>query len=62
MAATKGRSFMNFQDLNTLLDYHYWARDRMLAVEQLTPDQYTRDLGNSSKSVRDMVVHTYQAE
>lgn len=53
---------MNFQDLNTLLDYHYWARDRMLAVEQLTPDQYTRDLGNSSKSVRDMVVHTYQAE
>jgi hypothetical protein len=29
---------MNHADLKTLLDYHYWARDRMLAaVETLSP-------------------------
>jgi uncharacterized damage-inducible protein DinB len=54
---------MTLQDALTLIDYHYWARDRMLdAVEVLTPAQYTRDLGNSFKSVRDTVVHTYSAE
>jgi uncharacterized damage-inducible protein DinB len=54
---------MNLADLQTLLDYHYWARDRMLAaVETLTQEQYTRDLGNSFKSVRDTVVHIYFAE
>ena len=51
------------RDALTLLDYHYWARDRMLdAVEVLTSEQYTRDLGNSFRSVRDTVVHTYFAE
>lgn len=54
---------MNLQDARTLLDYHYWARDRMLeAVERLTPEQFTRDLGSSFRSVRDTVVHTYGAE
>ena len=54
---------MDLRDLRTLLDYHYWARDRMLdAVEVLTPEQYTKDLGNSFKSVRDTVVHTYAGE
>jgi uncharacterized damage-inducible protein DinB len=51
------------RDALTLLDYHYWARDRMLqAVELLTPEQYVRDLGSSFKSVRDTVVHMYFAE
>ena len=54
---------MNHQDLRTLLDYHYWARDRLLdAIEPLTPEQFTRDLGSSFKSIRDTVVHTYAAE
>ena len=54
---------MTFEDAWTLLDYHYWARDRMLAaLEPLPPDRYTRDLGNSFPSVRDTVVHTYGAE
>jgi uncharacterized damage-inducible protein DinB len=54
---------MNQSDLRTLLDYHYWARDRMLAaVDSLTPEQYLKDLGNSFKSVRDTVVHIYFAE
>jgi uncharacterized damage-inducible protein DinB len=54
---------MNFEDAWTLLDYHYWARDRMFAaLEALTPEQYTKDLGNSFRSVRDTVVHIYFAE
>ena len=54
---------MNRADLRTLLDYNYWARDRMLAaVEPLSTEQYTRDLGNSFRSVRDTLVHQYSAE
>jgi uncharacterized damage-inducible protein DinB len=54
---------MNIEEAITLLDYHYWARDRMLdAVEVLTPDEYVRNLGSSFKSVRDTVIHTYGAE
>jgi uncharacterized damage-inducible protein DinB len=54
---------MNVQDLQTMLDYHYWARDRVLnALEALTPEQYNRDLGNSFKSIRDTMTHVYAAE
>lgn len=54
---------MNLDDLRTLLDYHYWARDRLLAaLDPLTPDQFNRDLGSSFKSIRETVVHTYAAE
>jgi uncharacterized damage-inducible protein DinB len=54
---------MNLQDLRTLVEYHYWARDRLLeAVSRLTPEQFTRDLGSSFKSVRDTVAHLYSAE
>lgn len=54
---------MNLQDMRTLLDYHYWARDRVLeAASALTPGQYTRDLGSSFRSVRDTLVHLYSAE
>jgi uncharacterized damage-inducible protein DinB len=50
-------------DAVTLLEYHYWARDRMLdAIDTLSVEQYTRDLGSSFKSVRDTVIHTYSAE
>ncbi len=46
-----------------MVDYHYWARDRMLdALEPLTREQYNRDLGSSFKSIRDTVVHIYAAE
>jgi len=51
------------QDVRTLLDFHYWARDRMFdALEALTSEQFTRNLGNSFPSVRDTVVHIYAAE
>jgi uncharacterized damage-inducible protein DinB len=54
---------MTHRDLTTLLDFHYWARDRVLeAVAQLSPEQYTRDLGSSFRSVRDTLVHLYSAE
>jgi uncharacterized damage-inducible protein DinB len=54
---------MDLDDLRTLLDYHYWARDRVLAAAGgLTPEQFTRDLGSSFKSVRDTLAHTYSAE
>ena len=54
---------MNIEEALTLVDYHYWARDRVLdAVDALEPEQYVKDLGSSFKSVRDTVVHTYGAE
>ena len=54
---------MNQQELQTLLDYHYWARDRVLdAAEKLTPDQFGRDLGSSFRSVRETVALIYAAE
>jgi uncharacterized damage-inducible protein DinB len=54
---------MNLQDLQTLIDYHYWARDRLLAALQpLTPEQYNRDLGSSFTSIRETITHVYAAE
>jgi uncharacterized damage-inducible protein DinB len=54
---------MNLHELRTLVDYHYWARDRVLdAAERLTPEQFTRDLGNSFRSIRDTLVHLYGAD
>ena len=54
---------MTLQDLRTLLDYHYWARDRVLtAAGALGAEQFTRDLGSSFRSVRDTLAHTYAAE
>ena len=54
---------MNLADLNTWLDYHYWARDLVLdAAATLTPEQFTRPLESSFKSVRDTLAHTFGAE
>lgn len=54
---------MTPQDLQTLIDYHYWALGRTLsAVDPLTPEQFTRDLGNSFKSVRDTLSHLQGSE
>jgi uncharacterized damage-inducible protein DinB len=54
---------MDLNEAATLLEYHYWARDRALeAAEPLSPQQYTRDLSNSLPSVRDTLVHIYSAE
>ena len=54
---------MTLDDLKTLIDFHYWARDRVLdAAELLTPEQFTRDMGGSFKSIRDTLAHLYSAE
>jgi uncharacterized damage-inducible protein DinB len=54
---------MTQQDLDHLVQFNFWARDRVVdAVLPLTPEQYTRDLGNSFRSVRDTLVHLYSAE
>jgi uncharacterized damage-inducible protein DinB len=54
---------MTYDDLNTLIDYNYWARDRVLdAVQALTPEQFTCDMGNSFGSVRDTIAHICDAE
>jgi uncharacterized damage-inducible protein DinB len=46
-----------------MLDYHYWARDRLLdALEPLTPEQLNHDTGSSFKSIRETLVHIYAAE
>ena len=54
---------MDLQEIRTLVDYHYWARDRLMTpVVSLTFDQYTLDLGNSFPSIRDTLVHVFSAE
>jgi len=54
---------MTFDVLLTLVDYHYWARDRMLpVVETLSEEQLRRPLGNSFPSVFDTVVHLCGAD
>ena len=54
---------MNLSELETLAEFHYWATRLVLdAVEPLTPEQFTRDLGNSFPSVRDTVAHLYGAD
>lgn len=54
---------MTHQDAIALLDYHYWARDRLLeAVVRLPVDQFTRDLGSSFPSIRNTLGHMHAAE
>ena len=54
---------MTLEALRNLLDYHYWARDRLLdALDPLTPDQFRRDLGSSFGSIRSTLVHVLSAE
>ena len=54
---------MNLTDLETLVDFHYWATKRVLdSAAPLSPDQFTKDLGNSFPSVRDTLGHLYGAD
>ena len=43
---------MNLADVNTWLDYHYWARDIILdAVAPLSAEQFTRPVESSFRFV-----------
>src|SRR5689334_7035254 len=54
---------MTLGDLHTLLDYNYWARDRMLeALDPLTPEQFAAPAGGSFGSIRDTAAHMLGAE
>ena len=54
---------MTFEDLQTLVDYHYWARDRLwTVVEALSDEQLRRPLGSSFASVFDTMVHLCGAD
>jgi uncharacterized damage-inducible protein DinB len=54
---------MTRTEAQTLIDYNYWARDRLMeSVSQLSPEQFTRDLGSSFRSVRDTLAHLHSAE
>jgi uncharacterized damage-inducible protein DinB len=54
---------MTTKDLHDLLDYHYWARDRVLdAVATVTDEEYRRNLSSSFPSIHATLVHTYSAE
>jgi uncharacterized damage-inducible protein DinB len=56
-------NLMTYDDLRLLIDYNYWARDRLLdAVATITPEQFIRPMGNSFSSVRDTVAHICAAE
>jgi uncharacterized damage-inducible protein DinB len=54
---------VNHKYLSSLLDYHYWAQDRLFtAVRGLSSEEFTRDMGNSFPSIRDTLTHIYVAE
>ena len=54
---------MTRDDLHFLIDYHYWARDRVLdAASTITPEQFLRPMGSSFSSMRDTVAHICAAE
>ncbi|MDE3108651.1 MAG: DinB family protein [Acidobacteriota bacterium] len=54
---------MNLEDIRLLYDFNAWANNRTLdACAALTPEQLTRDLGSSFKSVRDTLAHIYGAQ
>jgi uncharacterized damage-inducible protein DinB len=49
---------MTKHDIQLLFEYDRWANDRMLqAVSALACEQFTRQLGGSFSSVRDVVAH-----
>jgi uncharacterized damage-inducible protein DinB len=54
---------MSPQEIQLLYDFNAWANRRALAaVEKLTAEQFTRQMGSSFSSVRDTLAHIYGAE
>ena len=54
---------MNLAYLQTLLDYHYWARDIILdAINDVPREKFTRAVDSSFGSLRDTVAHIYAAD
>jgi uncharacterized damage-inducible protein DinB len=54
---------MTPEEIRALYDYNAWANHRELdAAAQLSPEQFTRQLGSSFSSVRDTLAHICGAE
>src|ERR1051326_5397390 len=54
---------MTAGDVRMLVDYHFWARDRLFeALAPLTADQFTRQVASSFPSIRETLVHLYTAD
>ena len=54
---------MNLDLLRSLFDYHYWARDRLLAAAELiTPHQFTQSKGYSFDTVQGTFAHLMNSE
>jgi len=54
---------MTREDIQLLFEYDRWANRRMIqSAAKLSPEQFTRDLGGSFRSVRDTLVHIIGGE
>jgi uncharacterized damage-inducible protein DinB len=54
---------MTKDDIQLLYEYDRWANNRVFdAVSTLSPEEFTRDLGGSFRSVRDALVHIVGGE
>lgn len=54
---------MSPDEIRLLYQYDSWANRRVLgAASALSPEQFTRDLGSSFRSVRDTLVHIMGAQ
>jgi uncharacterized damage-inducible protein DinB len=54
---------MNTEEIRGLLAFNTWANHKILgACHELTAEEFTRDLGNSFRSIRDTLVHIMGAE
>ncbi|HEY4708622.1 MAG TPA: DinB family protein [Candidatus Acidoferrales bacterium] len=54
---------MNIDDIRLLYDFNAWANHRTIdACAPLAPEQFTRDLASSFRSVRDTLAHIYGAQ
>jgi uncharacterized damage-inducible protein DinB len=54
---------MTPEQVSQLYQFNQWANRRMLdACAALTPEQFSRDMGSSFRSVRDTLAHIYGAE
>jgi len=54
---------MTTEYIRVLIDYNYWARDRILAsADQLSQEDLTRPVASSFGSVLDTLIHMHFAE
>jgi uncharacterized damage-inducible protein DinB len=54
---------MTLADIQTLFEFNYWAKARLMSVvELLSEEQFTKDLGSSHRSIHRTLVHIVGVE